>query len=83
MGRGLRGSTWCRCPGTERRLACSRAAVGGVGGREEGIFESPGSAGSGDTVYRWIGLNWATGKGAESRDGAWGSSTHTALREAN
>lgn len=60
-------------------LARGGGRRGGGRGREEGIFESPGSAGLGDTVYRWIGLNWATGKGAESRDGAWGSSTHTAL----
>lgn len=64
-GGGLRGSTWCRCPGTERRLA--RGA----------IFESPGSCG----MHRFRGyrLNWATGKGGESRDGAWGSSTRTVL----
>lgn len=78
---GLRGSTWCRCPGTERRLACSRAAVGAG----EGIFESPGSAGSGDTGHRWIGLTGQQEKEekAETGPGALQLTPCSTLREAN
>lgn len=44
-----------------------------------------GCAGSGDTGHRWIGLNWATGKGekAETGPGALQLTPCSTLREAN